>query len=123
MTPTTEEAACDEIARIWVRGGRSLIQFRQLFDEIVALFDFNHRRGTKNVYMLDLVDTWEEDYSLTVDDFIRLKGEIEGWIVSHMSAFGRITWQPTSIKSSSLLSTSASTRKPSQSLYWRKSNV
>ena len=85
-----EETACDEIASIWVRGGRNLIQFRQHFDEIVSLFDFTHRRGTKNIYLLDLVDTWEEDYGLAVEDFEDLRFEIEGWIVTHMSAFGRI---------------------------------
>lgn len=114
MTPTAEETACDEIAEIWVRGGRNLIQFRQHFDEIISLFDFNNRRGTKSIYMLDIVDTWEEDYGLNVDDFVKFKGEIEGFIVSHMSAYGRIKWVRTSMPLSSPLSTSESTLKPSQ---------
>lgn len=60
------------------------------FDEIVRLFDFEHRRGTKRIDLLGIVDQWEETHGLAVEDFEDLRFEIEGWIVTHMSAFGRI---------------------------------
>ena len=90
MTPTTEETACDEIAADWVRWHGDLAMFRAEFDEIVRLFDFEHRRGTKRIDLLGIVDQWEETHGLAVEDFEDLRFEIEGWIVSHMSAFGRI---------------------------------
>ena len=114
MTPTAEETACDDIAADWVRWHGDLALFRAEFDEIVRLFDFEHRRGTKRIDLLGIVDQWEETHGLAVEDFEDLRFEIEGWIVSHMSAYGMVTWPPISTKLSEALSTSASTLKPSQ---------
>lgn len=82
--------ACDEIAADWVRWHGDLAMFREQFDEIVSLFDFEHRSRTKRIDLLGIVDQWEETHGLTITDFIRLRGEIEGWIVAHMAAYGGV---------------------------------
>lgn len=89
MQPHTE-IACDSIAEDLVRLNQGdLVQFRAEYPEIVRLFNFDHRRGTKRIDLLGIVDQWEETHGLTMADFVRLRGDIEGWIVSHMSAYGR----------------------------------
>ena len=90
MQPPTEETACDSIAEDWVRLNQGdLVRFRAEWPEIVSLFNFDHRRGTKRIDLLGIVDQWEETHGLTLADFVRLRGDIEGWIAAHMQAYGR----------------------------------
>lgn len=86
----TEEQACDEIARLWVRAGRGIKEWGDSIPEMLTLFDgdIEYRRG--RIHLCDIVDTWQDDFGLDLDDFIRLNGEIRGWIVSYSSACGRL---------------------------------
>lgn len=81
-----EERRCDQIAELWVRyhGGPngwtgSLPMIRK---------GFTNRQGC-TVELLVIVDTWEEDFDLTLADFDRLHGEIFGSIVAHARAYGK----------------------------------
>lgn len=84
-----EETACDQIAEDWVKfhGGRKL--FGEQFDEIVSLFDceIEHRAG--RIMLCGIVDQWEDVHGMTGADFVRLRGEIEGWVNAHARAYGR----------------------------------
>ena len=91
--PDLEETACDQIAELWVRSGGDLDQWKAHLIELVNLFDQQADYRAGRIDLCGIVDTWEDDFKLTLADFIRLQGSIRGWIVSHMAAYGRIKWE------------------------------
>lgn len=84
-----EERACESIAKFWVRYHGDLDKWRECLPEILELFELEECPG--NLWQADIIDTWKYDHHLTAEDFKRLGGEIEGWIVSYQSLYGRIT--------------------------------
>lgn len=84
-----EEGCCDKIAEIWVRFIGDLQLFRARFNEMVGLFDGSTPREGR-INLCCIVDQWDDDWGLTLEDFIRLRGEIEGWIVAHMASYGGV---------------------------------
>ena len=88
ITTDRDESASDKIAEDWVRFHGGLKEFRQLFPEMVELFkgEIEYRVGKND--LCGIVDQWEEGHGMTGADFVRLRGEIEGWIVAHSSARG-----------------------------------
>ena len=83
-----EEDACDQIAELWVKMGRNLSDWKEDYPDMLELFagEIEYRRG--RIDLCGVVDTWEEDFGLTGEDFIRMNREIQAWIVSHASAYG-----------------------------------
>lgn len=78
-----EERRCDQIAEMWVRyhGGPNV--WKGALPMIRE--GFTNRQGC-TVELLGIVDTWEEDFDLTLADFDRLQSEIFGCIVAHARA-------------------------------------
>lgn len=85
-----EERRCDEIAADWVRFIGGIEEFRARWPELVELFGGEITCRVGRIDLCGVVDTWEEEYGLTGDDFIRLRKQIESWIVSHSSLRGRL---------------------------------
>ena len=84
-----EEVACDEVASCWVRMGRGVESWKHDFPEMVELFDGDPEYRSGRIHLCDITDTWEEDYSLNREDFVRLDKKIRGWIVAHSRLYGR----------------------------------
>lgn len=85
-----EEDACDKVAECWVRMGRGVDEWKEACPEMVRLLsgDIEFRRG--RIDLCGIADTWEEDYGLSAEDFARLDSNIQGWIVAHGRAYGRL---------------------------------
>lgn len=81
-----EERRCDQIAEYWVRYHGGPAAWKAALPMISE--GFTNRAGCTNE-LLGVVDTWEEDFGLTLADFDRLQGEIVGWIVCHSVAYGK----------------------------------
>lgn len=82
-----EERRCDQIAEMWVRYHGGPVCWKGALPMIREGFE---NRSSCTVELLGIVDTWEEDFGLTLADFDRLQGEIFGWIVAHSSAYGKL---------------------------------
>lgn len=79
-----EERRCDQIAEYWVRYKGGPNGWKGALPIIRKAFT-----NRDNVDMLDIVDTWEEDFHMTLADFDRLEPEIFGWVVAHARAYGK----------------------------------
>ena len=84
-----EEKACDDIAKFWVRHHGGVDEWKEHFPRMVELFE--DEADQSEIWMCDIVDTWLYDHEMTKADFVRLSGEISGWIVAYSSSFGRLT--------------------------------
>ena len=82
-----EERRCDQIAELWVAHHGGPVAWKSSLRRIRSVFEFENRSG--NIDVCDIVDTWEEDFELTLADFDRLQGEIYSWIVAHARAYGK----------------------------------
>lgn len=82
-----EERRCDQIAEMWVRYHGGPVSWNGALPRIRAAFEFENRGW--NIDVCDIVDTWEEDFELTLADFDRLQGDIFGWIVAHARAYAK----------------------------------
>ena len=79
-----EERRCDQIAEYWVRYKGGPVGWKGALPAIRKAFT-----SRDNVEMLDIVDTWEEDFHMTLADFDRLEPEIFAWVVTHAMAYGK----------------------------------
>lgn len=80
-----EERRCDQIAEYWVRYKGGPAGWKGALPAIRKAFT-----SRDNVDMLDIVDTWEEDFNLTLADFDRLEPEIFAWVTTHAVAYGKL---------------------------------
>jgi len=79
-----EEIACRDIAELWVKAGHNLDDWISRRDEMVILFDGEISYRTHRIELCDVVDSWEEDFGLGGDDFMRLQKQIEKEICYYM---------------------------------------
>ena len=89
--PTIEEQkACEAIAEHWVKYIGGVTEWNARYPEMLNLFDCEIDYRTGRIDLCGIVDTWDESCGLDLEDFKRLSGGIIGWIVSYMSAYGRL---------------------------------
>lgn len=81
---------CDAIAEIWVKGGNNLHQWRSDVGIIADMVD----RGERDNYSASsrCAEFWD-GVDGDGEGLLRCSKNIEGWIVSHMAAYGRIKFQ------------------------------
>jgi len=83
-----EGQACYKTANLWVKSGRNLHNWDKSFPQFIDLLNGGERAG--RVHLLDIVDTWEEDFQMDSEDLARLNGTIRLWISARMLAYGRL---------------------------------
>ena len=77
---------CDYIGEQWVRDGGDLELFRYSIEAIANRIEM----GDEGATCIDYCAQYWREHGGDADGFRRNTGNIMGWIVSHMAAYGRI---------------------------------
>lgn len=78
-----EERACDDIGKYWGQYHGGVDLFNEKFEDMVALFGCDLIERAGKIDLCGVTDQWEVEHGLGKEDFIRLRKEIESWIVAH----------------------------------------